>query len=55
MTVSFYLCTRHFPVESIHRIYDSSRGQIEGVGDGIRDSTAIGLTYAIEDRDSESS
>ena len=47
------LCTRHHPVERSHRNDDVSRGEMKGVCGRIRDSKAIGLTYALKDRCTE--
>jgi hypothetical protein len=47
------LCTRHHPVERSHRNDDVSRGEMKGVCVRIRDSKAIGLTYALKDRCTE--
>jgi hypothetical protein len=41
------LCTRHHPVEHSHRNDDVSRGEMQGVCGRVRDSKAIGLTYAL--------
>ena len=41
------LCTRHHPVEHSHRNDDVSRGEMKGVCVRIRDSKAIGHTYAL--------
>ncbi len=45
---SIYLCTRHHPVEDSLRNDDVSRGQMQGVCEGIREGKAICLAYTIK-------